>query len=67
MHITSARAFAKQADGSVRIVASAAITAQMPGGQVNTMELAGNGNEFNRTQAELEAIRAKLERPPSAS
>ena len=54
--------FVKQADG-IRVVASSAWRAQMPGGQIRTTPLDDNGGIFNTYQTELLAIKAKIEKP----
>jgi hypothetical protein len=53
--------FVKQPEG-VRVVASSAWRAQMPGGQVRTSSLDDNGQIFNALQKELLAIKEKVEK-----
>ena len=55
--------FSRQPEG-VRIIVSSALSAQMPGGQVNTSELADQGATFNTFQKDLNEMKAKLEKHP---
>jgi hypothetical protein len=48
-------------DQGVRIIVSAAITAQMPGGQVNSSELTTNSRNFNDIQRDLNALKTRIE------
>lgn len=53
--------FAKT-DGGYRVIVSASWTAQMPGGQVSTMDQTANNGVFNQVQSGLIAMKDELER-----
>jgi len=57
---TASYTFASEG-GSVRVVASMALRAQMPGGQVNTADINDNGDVYNTYQKQLNDIKARLE------
>lgn len=50
-----------QTNDGIRVIASAALRAQLPGGQVNSSPLNDNGNVYNTFQKQLLDIKKKLE------
>lgn len=46
----------------VRVIGSASIRAQLPGGQINSADLSSNGNVYNTLQTHLFEIRTKVEK-----
>lgn len=49
-----------------RVLVSPSMTSQMPGGQVNTVEISDNGDVFNTFQRGLIQIKATLENRPKS-
>jgi hypothetical protein len=49
---------------TIRVIGSSQLSAQMPGGQVNTMELTDSGALFNELQDQLNRVKADVESIP---
>lgn len=58
--------FVKTPEG-IRVIATPALRAQMPGGQVNELPLNGNGTVYNTFQQDLNEMKAKLAPTPAAA